>query len=446
MNRYLGSVAALALSLTALSGASIADEDLRGDIASDWSANLEALYQHFHANPELSLMEVETAARMAEEFRALGFEVTEEVGGTGVVGVMENGEGPVLLMRADMDGLPMEENTGLSFASRAMGTDRRGQESFVMHSCAHDTHMVGLIGAARQLVERREDWSGTLVLIAQPAEEIGLGAMMMLTDGLYERFPLPDAVVSFHTFGAIPSGMIGYVPGFAMANVDSVDITVRGIGAHGSTPHVGRDPILLASQIVVALQSLVSREMNPLETGVVTVGAINGGTKHNIIPDDVHMQITVRSYTDESREMLLAGIERIAHGQAMAAGIPEELWPTVEVEEPYTPATYNDPELTEQAAGILRGRFGDVAVRQLDPVTGGEDFSRYGRTEHDVPIFMFWVGGTPRDTLLDYQSRGLSAPGNHSALFAPDAETAITQAAEGLTAIALDFLQPDGAQ
>lgn len=436
----------IAAAALALGGVATAEDDLREAIAVDYSENLEALYQHFHANPELSLMEVQTAARMAEEFRALGFGVTEGVGGTGVVGVLENGEGPTLLLRADMDGLPIEENTGLEFASRVRGTDRRGLESYVMHACAHDTHMVALIGAARQLVERREDWTGTLVLIAQPAEELGLGAMMMLTDGLYERFPLPDAVVSFHTFGAIPSGMIGYVPGFAMANVDSVDITVRGIGAHGSTPHVGRDPVLLASQIVVALQSLVSREMNPLESGVVTVGAINGGTKHNIIPDEVHLQITVRSYSDENRELLLSGIERIAHGQAMAAGIPEDRWPTVEVEDPYTPATYNDPQLTERGAGVLQERFGDLAVRQLDPVMGGEDFSRYGRTQHDVPIFMFWVGGTPRETLLEYQSRGQSAPGNHSALFAPDAETAITQAAEGLTAIALDFLQADGAQ
>jgi hippurate hydrolase len=231
-----------------------------------------------------------------------------------------------------------------------------------------------------------------------------------------------------------------------MANVDSVDITVRGIGAHGSTPHVGRDPVLLASQIVVALQSLVSRELNPLESGVVTVGAINGGTKHNIIPDEVHLQITVRSYSDANRETLLSGIERIALGQAASAGIPEELWPTVEVEEPYTPATYNDPDLTARGSAVLRDRFGNVAVREVDPVMGGEDFSRYGRTEDDIPIFMFWVGATPQDTMVEYQSRGLSAPGNHSALFAPDAESSITMATEGLTAIALDYLQPGGAQ
>jgi hippurate hydrolase len=441
MRALLASAAAIAL----CAGAS-AQDDLRSAIEADYSGHLEALYQHFHANPELSLMEVETAARLAEEIRALGFEVTENVGGTGLVAVLENGEGPTLLLRADMDGLPIEENTGLPYASEARGTDRRGQESYVMHACAHDTHMTALVGAARQLVERREDWSGTLVLIGQPAEELGLGAQAMLQDGLYERFPLPDAVVSFHTFGAIPAGMIGYVPGFAMANVDSVDITVRGIGAHGSTPHVGRDPVLLSAQIITALQTLVSREMNPLESGVVTVGAINGGTKHNIIPDEVHLQITVRSYSDANRELLLSGIERIAHGQAASAGIPEELWPTVEVEEPYTPATYNDPELTERGVAVLQERFGNVAVRQLDPVMGGEDFSRYGRTEHDIPIFMFWVGGTPEDVLVDYQSRGLSAPGNHSALFAPDAETSITMATEGMTAIALDFLQADGAQ
>jgi len=430
----------------ALSAGAFAQDDLRTSIQSDYSGYLESLYEHFHANPELSLMEVETAARLAEEIRALGFEVTENVGGTGIVAVMENGEGPTLMLRADMDGLPIEENTGLDYASTVTGTDRRGLESHVMHACAHDTHMTALVGAARQMVERREDWSGTLVLIGQPAEELGLGAQMMLDDGLYERFPLPDAVVSFHTFGAIPAGMIGYVSGYAMANVDSVDITVRGIGAHGSTPHAGRDPILLSAQIITALQTLVSREMNPLESGVVTVGAINGGTKHNIIPDEVHMQITVRSYSDENRELLLSGIERIAHAQARSAGIPEDLMPIVEVEEPYTPATYNDPELTASGAAVLQARFGNLAVRELDPVMGGEDFSRYGRTEHDIPTFMFWVGGTPQETLVEYQSQGLSAPGNHSARFAPDAESSITMATEGLTAIALDFLAPAGAQ
>lgn len=441
MRLLLASAAALALSAGAF-----AQDDLRTSVQSDYSGYLEELYQHFHANPELSLMEVETAARLAAEIRALGFEVTENVGGTGIVAVMENGEGPTLMLRADMDGLPIEENTGLDYASTVMGTDRRGLESHVMHACAHDTHMTALVGAARQLVERREDWSGTLILIGQPAEEIGLGAQMMLDDGLYERFPLPDAVVSFHTFGAIPAGMIGYVSGFAMANVDSVDITVRGIGAHGSTPHVGRDPILLSAQIITALQTLVSREVNPLEAGVVTVGAINGGTKHNIIPDEVHLQITVRSYSDENRELLLSGIERIAMGQARSAGIPEDLMPIVEVEEPYTPATYNDPELTASGAAVLQARFGNMAVRELDPVMGGEDFSRYGRTEEDVPTFMFWVGGTPQETLAEYQSRGQSAPGNHSARFAPDPEASITMATEGLTAIALDFLSPSGAQ
>ena len=441
MRLLLASAAAIALSAGAF-----AQDDLRTSIQADYSGHLESLYEHFHTHPELSLMEVETAARLAEEIRALGFDVTENVGGTGIVAVLENGEGPTLMLRADMDGLPIEENTGLDFASNVMGTDRRGQESHVMHACAHDTHITALVGTARQMVERREDWSGTLVLIGQPAEELGLGAQMMLDDGLYERFPLPDAVVSFHTFGAIPAGMIGYVSGFAMANVDSVDITVRGICAHGSTPHVGRDPILLSAQIITALQTLVSREVNPLEAGVVTVGAINGGTKHNIIPDEVHMQITVRSYSDENRELLLSGIDRIARGQAISAGIPDDLMPIVEVEEPYTPATYNDPELTASGAAVLQARFGNLAVRELDPVMGGEDFSRYGRTEHDIPTFMFWVGGTPQETLIEYQSQGLSAPGNHSARFAPDAESSITMATEGLTAIALDFLSPSGAQ
>ncbi|MEQ8405665.1 MAG: amidohydrolase [Oceanicaulis sp.] len=434
MRRFLTAAAAV----LALAAPAFSQDDIRQSLNADWDAHLQGLYQHLHANPELSFMEFETAARMAQELRESGYDVTEEVGRTGVVAVMENGAGPTILMRADMDGLPMREDTPLAFASTVVGEDRMGNEFPVMHACAHDTHMTALVGSARWMAENRDQWSGTLVLIAQPAEEVGLGAMAMLSDGLYERFPTPDAVVSHHTWGYMPVGEIRYVPGFAMANVDTVDVYVKGVGAHGASPHLGKDPVVIASQIVLGLQTLVSRELSPFETGVVTVGAFNAGTKHNIISDEAHLQITVRSYKDEVRENLLRGIERVAAGTAMAAGLPDALMPVVEIEETYTPAVYNDPALSTRAGEVLEARFGE-RVATTDPVTGGEDFSRYGRTDEDVPIFMFWVGGTPMEVWREYQARGETPPANHSPFFYTEAEGTIVTAAEGMTAIALDL-------
>lgn len=420
--------------------AATAQDDLGEALQTDWDAHLQGLYEHFHANPELSFMEVETAARMASELRAAGYDVTEEVGRTGVVGVLENGPGPVIMMRADMDGLPMREDTPVDYISTATGPDRMGNEFPIMHACAHDTHMTALVGSARWMANNRDAWSGTLVLIAQPAEEVGLGAYAMLSDGLYERFPTPDAVESHHTWGYMPAGQIRYVPGFAMANVDTVDLYIRGVGSHGASPHLGKDPVVMGAQVVMGLQTLVSRELSPFETGVVTVGAFNAGTKHNIISDEAHLQITVRSYTDEVRAQLLAGIERVANGVAMAAGMPDELMPRMEIDEVYTPAVYNDPALSNRAGSVLEARFGD-AVDTASPVTGGEDFSRYGRTEDDVPIFMFWVGGSPQEVWDEYAARGQTPPANHSPFFYPDAEGSVSVAAEGMTAIALDLFE-----
>ena len=435
MRRFL-----IALASAALLPFAAPAQDLSQWLESEWDSHLQGLYRHLHANPELSFMETETAARMAEELRAAGYSVTEQVGRTGVVAVMENGQGPTILMRADMDGLPMEEDTPLDFASTVVAEDRMGNMQPVMHACAHDTHMTALVGSARWMANNREAWSGTLVLIAQPAEEVGLGAYAMLADGLYERFPTPDAVVSHHTWGYMPVGEVRYVPGFAMANVDTVDVYVRGIGAHGASPHLGKDPVVIGSQIVMQLQTLVSRELSPFETGVVTVGAFNAGSKHNIISDEAHLQLTVRSYKDDVRAQLIEGIERVAVGVAMAAGLPDDLMPVVEVEETYTPAVYNDPALSTRAGEVLQARFGERATT-ADPVTGGEDFSRYGRTDEDVPIFMFWVGGAPLDVWEEYQARGETPPANHSPFFYPDAQGAVTVAAEGMTAIALDLFE-----
>ncbi|NNC72448.1 MAG: amidohydrolase, partial [Sphingomonadaceae bacterium] len=333
-------------------------DDLRDAVAEDMPSLME-LYRHLHANPELSFQEEQTAARLASEARELGFDVTTGVGGHGVVAVLENGPGPVLLMRADMDGLPVAEQTGLEFASTVTATTDEGITSPVMHACGHDTHMAAWVGAARQLVARRSEWSGTLVAILQPAEERGAGARLMLEDGLYERFPKPDFAVAFHDSASAPAGTIGVIPGYAMANVDSVDIRVRGIGGHGAYPHTTRDPVVIGARIVGALQTLVSREVDPQQPAVVTVGAFNAGTKHNIISNEARMLITVRSYTDEVREQLLSGIERIARAEGMVAGLDDDMLPEVTRRDEFTPSVYNSPELTGRLETAFTIRFGE---------------------------------------------------------------------------------------
>ena len=308
--RMAGAIAAAAGAMLCSTSAFAQSDTLREGLAQDMP-ELMALYRDLHEHPELSFEETETSAKLAARARAMGFDVTQGVGKTGVVAVMKNGEGPTVLIRADMDALPVVEQTGLPFASTVTATPASGVETGVMHACGHDTHMAAWIGAAQQLVDHKDQWSGTLVMILQPAEELGLGALAMLEDGLYERFPKPDYAIAFHDAAQFPAGMIGYAPGYALANVDSVDITVKGIGGHGAYPQTTRDPIVLASAIVMKLQTLVSRELSPLEPGVVTVGSFRAGSKHNIISDEAKLQLTVRSYTDESRKLLLDGIARI---------------------------------------------------------------------------------------------------------------------------------------
>ncbi len=428
----------LALGAAAFTAPAHADE-LRDAVGDDMPGLME-LYKDLHANPELSFQEFETAKKLAARARALGFEVTEGVGQTGVVAVMRNGEGPTVMLRADMDGLPVNEQTDLPYASKARGVPASGVESGIMHACGHDTHMAAWVGAAQLLAERKDEWSGTLVMILQPAEELGLGAVAMLEDGLYERFPKPDYVLAFHDAAAAPAGVIGYTSGFALANVDSVDILVKGVGGHGAYPHTTKDPIVIASSIVMRLQTLVSREKNPLEPAVVTVGSFQAGAKHNIISDEAKLQLTVRSYTDESRAALLEGIARISKAEAMAAGLPDELLPEVTVTEPYTPATYNTPELTADVAEVLKGRFGERVI-ETDPVMGGEDFSQFRRADPDnVQTLIFWVGGVPMDQWEKAQAGELELPSLHSPFWAPDAEAVISTATEALTAATLDLM------
>ncbi len=438
------STATLGLVLGAMALAVPAQADELRDAVGEDMPGLMELYKDLHANPELSFQEFETAKKLAARARDLGFEVTEDVGQTGVVAVMRNGEGPTVMLRADMDGLPVTEQTGLPYASKAKGVPASGIESGLMHACGHDTHMAAWIGAAQLLAERKDEWQGTLVMILQPAEELGLGALAMLEDGLFTRFPKPDYVLGFHDAAGAPAGAIGYAKGYALANVDSVDITVKGVGGHGAYPHTTKDPIVVASSIVMRLQTLVSREKNPLDPAVVTVGSFLAGAKHNIIPDEAKLQLTVRSYGAESRAALLEGIERIAKAEAMAAGMPEDRMPVVSVQDPYLPSTYNTPEFTEQVMAGLSERFGE-RVFETPPVMGGEDFGQFYLADpENIESLIFWVGGVPQDQWAKSEAGELELPSLHSPFWAPDAEAVISTATEAMTAATLDLLPRKG--
>ena len=405
-------------------------------------ASLMALYRELHAAPELSMQEVKTAARLAPELKKLGFTVTEKVGGTGVVGVLRNGPGKTLLMRADMDGLPVVEQTGLPFASKVRATARSGVETGVMHACGHDTHMTAMIGAVRKLVADKANWSGTLLVVFQPGEETGEGARAMLDAGLYNRFPKPDTAIAFHDSASLPAGTIGITPGYALANVDSVDILVKGVGGHGAYPQTTKDPIVLASQIVMALQTLVSRENSPLDPAVVTVGSFQAGAKHNIIPDEAKLQLTVRSYTPAVRKLLLDGIARIARGEAIAAGLPADRMPVVTVrEELFTPSTFNTEAISNRTLALFEQRFGADRVRKVPPVMGGEDFSRFWLADQKIDSLIFWVGGVPQAAWDKAGGDPAKLPSLHSPFWAPEAETVIATASEALATAALAELK-----
>lgn len=396
---------------------------------------LDALYRDLHQNPELSHQEEKTSAKLAERLRKLGFEVTPKVGGHGVVAVLRNGKGPTVLLRTDMDALPVEEKTGLPYASKVMAQDETGQGVPVMHACGHDVHMTVWVGTATLLARTKDRWRGTLVMVGQPAEERGSGARGMLEDGLYKRFPKPDFAVALHNSASAVAGSIEYVAGYALANVDSVDITLHGKGGHGAYPHTTVDPIVLTARTILSLQTLVSREKSPLEPAVVTVGSIHGGTKHNIIPDSVKLQLTVRSYKPEVRKQLLAGIERVVNAEATAAGAPRK--PEVSISEG-TPATYNDPELTKRLVGAITRVLGKENLREAQPVMGGEDFSEYGLA--GVPAVMLWLGTVEPKRHAEAKAAGETLPSLHSPLFAPDRERTLRTGVTTLTTSALELL------
>ncbi|WP_332874227.1 amidohydrolase [Bowmanella yangjiangensis] len=403
--------------------------------------SLMKVYKDLHQHPELSGQEVNTAAKLAKEARKLGFDVTEKVGGTGVVALMKNGPGPVVMIRADMDGLPVIEQTGLDFASKVIATTEEGMETGVMHACGHDTHMTGWLGAARQLAARKNEWSGTLMMILQPAEERGRGARDMLNDGLFKRFPKPDYALAFHNSSAAPAGEIGYTAGYTLANVDSINIVVHGVGGHGAYPQSTKDPIVLASRIVSTLQTLVSRELDPQDPAVVTVGSFQAGSKHNIISDKATLLLTVRSYSDATRQQIIDGITRIAKGEAIAAGIPEDLMPEVTYKKEYTPSTWNDPDFTRQMAGVFAEHFGADRVKEGKPSMAGEDFGRYYRADNSIKSMIFWVGGVPQNIWDDAQKNGSKLPSLHSPFWAPQADKVVATGAEALTLATLKLLK-----
>lgn len=397
-------------------------------------ARLLDLYRDLHRHPELSNREVKTSARMAAELRALGFEVTERVGGLGVVGLLENGAGPQVMLRADMDALPIGETTGLEYASTIRGESDEGRPVGVMHACGHDLHMTCLLGTAARLAGDKGAWHGTLMCLFQPAEERGLGARQMLDDKLFARFGKPDFALALHVAHDMETGKVGYRGGWAMANVDSVDIVVHGRGGHGSTPHLTIDPIVIAAQLVVELQTIVSRELPANEPAVVTVGAFNGGSKHNIIPDQCELQLTVRSYSDAVRKHIHAAIRRKATAVAAASRAPE---PTITFSEG-TPALFNDEKLVARVVPALRAALGEAAVVEVPAAMGGEDFSQYGRA--GVPVFMFRLGVVSAARLAALQASGAQPPPLHSGGFYPDPAESLTTGIAALVAGARELL------
>ncbi len=398
-------------------------------INADEMEYLKHFYKDLHQHPELSLEEEKTAASLASELRKIGYEVSEKIGGHGIVGIMKNGNGPQILYRTDMDALPMQEKTNLEYTSLATGSAK-------MHSCGHDMHMTTWLGTARYMAANKDKWSGTLMLIGQPAEEIGAGARMMIEDDLYGRFGVPDYGLGLHCSPSIPAGQVGLSDGYTMANTESIDIKVFGVGAHGAAPHMFIDPIVVASMIVMDLQTIVSRNLKPTESAVVTVGAIKGGTKHNIIPDEVTLQLTVRSYTEEVRQMLHQRINEISRGIAIAAGLPEDKMPEVIIPEEFTPANYNEPALTARIKERASLAIGSDNVIYAEPQMVGEDFARYGSTDDKVPTVLYWLGTVPKERI---ESGNL--PGLHSPFYFPEIETTLTTGIKVNTEILMDLMK-----
>jgi hippurate hydrolase len=438
LNRIL--IAVLVLT----SGSLAQDFDRRiNQLASQESDSLVELYKYLHSHPELSYQEEGTAAKLVSELKPLGFDITTGVAGHGFVGVMKNGSGPTVLVRTDLDGLPVLEKTGRPYASDVRAVDDWGNDVAVMQACGHDVHMTSFIGAARLLTQMKDAWAGTLIMIGQPAEERGTGARMMLEEGLFTKWPRPDYALAIHTDAALQAGKIGYHAGYAMANVDTVDIVIPGVSGHGAYPHKTKDPIVIAAQVILALQTIVSRELRPIDPGVVTVGSIHAGTKHNIISDEAKLQLTVRSYSEESRELILDAIRRITIGTARAAGIPPDKEPTITLaNEEYTPAVYNDPDLVNRMLPVWKGLLGESNVVERDPEMGGEDFGRLGRETPRTPIFLFRVGTVAKEQMAaSLKPGGPPLPSLHSSSYAPEPRPSVETGSKAMTAAVLELMK-----
>ena len=430
----------LSLLTLAIQGSAHAAAPLSDAVSQVYYTKLKDLFLYFHQNPELSTMEHQTSARLADELASLGYTVHRNVGGTGIVALLENGEGPLVMFRADMDGLPVEEKSGLAYASRAKQVDPNGNEVFVMHACGHDVHITSLVGTAQIMAERRDEWQGTLMLIGQPAEERVMGAAAMRADNIWDRFGQPDYAMAFHVTSAMPTGMLGASVDSPYSGADTVDIYITGVGAHGASPHRGVDPIVLGSQIVMGLQTVVSRTLPPRRPGVITVGAFHSGTKHNIISDAAHLQLTVRSESASDRTLLLNGIRRVAENMGRVAGLPEELLPRVVVSDESVPPTLNDRALTERIMALWNGHFGEGVLFSGERLgMGAEDFPFF-TVDPYIPSLYFAVGGTPPEDFVTEQSGGAPVPSHHSPLFKVEPDASVTLGVEASVSALLELL------
>lgn len=415
----------LLLSIFLISGTIFSQKSLNTQINKEVDLQLKQkkeLYIDLHQTPELSLMESNTSKKMATQLKAMGFEVTTNFGGYGVVGVFKNGEGKTIMLRTDMDALPIKENTDLDFASKIITKDHNGNDAPAMHACGHDMHMTVWLGTLETLVNLKDQWSGTILAIAQPAEEVSAGSIAMIKEGLFKKFPTPDYALCYHVSAGLPAGEIGYFPGAIFAGVNSADISIFGIGGHGAMPHTTIDPVVLASRTVLAFQTIVSREINPFNPAVITVGSIHGGSKHNIIPDEVKMQLTIRFFKDEVYEEIKEALYRIPKGIAMSAGVPENKYPIIKIANEYTPPVANNPELVMKAVKSMQHILGKEKVYQVNPATVAEDFGKYGRTEEQIPIALFWLGSVNQQVYNNHINNGTSIPGLHNSAYLPDFE------------------------
>ncbi|MBE3672872.1 M20 metallopeptidase family protein [Pseudoalteromonas distincta] len=387
---------------------------------------IEKFYLDLHQSPELSYHEQKTGKKIADRLTQLGFKVTSNVGGFGVVGIYKNGEGPTVMIRTDTDGLPIIEQTGKSYASKVKVIDEHGSKVGVMHGCGHDIHMSSFIGTAEQLIAHKKQWQGTLMMVAQPAEEVGGGAKAMLSEGLFSKYAKPDHIIALHVSASVPAGKVSMKNEYTMASVDSVDITIKGKGGHGAYPHTTIDPVVIAARTVLALQTITSRELSPLEPSVITVGSIHGGSKHNVISDEVKLQLTLRSYNPDVRSAQIAAIKRITAGIAQSAGLNESNYPVIYVHEDESiPSTYNNPAQTDIVRNSIASAIGDTNVLETQAVMAGEDFGLYGRTDENIPITLFWLGGVNQGQYADSIKTGEVLPSLHSSKFAPDYKVAI---------------------